>query len=82
MHIYNSKGHFNKSIISHGFGKEQEIVLLTVSITLLNVKPPNECPQETTMASSRNVPLKHRELKKEKQSFSDTNIFMPIFLQD
>lgn len=30
---------------------------LTVSRTFLSIRPPNECPQETCIASSRNAPL-------------------------
>jgi hypothetical protein len=60
LHIFNSKGLVYEAIIGHSFCKEQEIFILTLSRTLLSIRPPNECPHETTMASSRNEPLKHR----------------------
>lgn len=36
----------------------------TISRTFRSMKPPNECPQETTMASSRNAPLQNTWVKK------------------
>lgn len=39
----------------------KRLVWLTISMTFLSMRPPKVCPHETTIASSRNAPLKKKK---------------------
>lgn len=55
-------------VITKLYGIDKMNILLTVSITLLSMRPPNECPHETSIASSRNAPLVNK-MKRESNRY-------------